>query len=764
MKNFKGLKRTLNKTMAMLTLCAVLISCVGVMSASADVAPGNVIYKTIDDLFKQEGVGQFGNDYPLNYYVPAAGTYNALERDGMGLDYENGESGNVVVYSGNGTTIKNGTAFSGTFGFRGMFSSGYVTGGFETQKLQKWEAKVKLSATTDKVYAFAYDRKRDYLFGNKHTSWAFDGTNVTNTGVLFDGSKIWLADLTGKTTSNPVTYDIAVKNDQGEEVVTAKDTWYKIVRYMDFTNDTQHMSKTFIYKVEANGNETLISASKPEWLMAGTEPISNGVVRTIGFDVAAASGPVMIDDLAAYNWEAAPKASFARADYNTVGTFKNGTTINTAVSSNGQKDLPTDNDWNGFMGLTTYGKVAYGYENADNENAVLKTGDGTDHRGAWVFRNLGGQMGGARKAKWELKVKLADAATDVVNVLAYDELYTITASNYASAKTPVLIYKGVAKVYDGTANSWKVLCDGLESGVWYKVVRYMDFSTANVNKSRSQIFRVNADETETLLGDTVSFLVCGTMPYTSGTMTMRTIGADASTASGSIMFDDMFVYEIETFDLPTTNVSVDLGKVVACFDTAMDATTFDKTAVTLSANGTNVPLKKDAVYDETTNAITVEFNTLQYETDYTLTIAKNVMKAKGGLGFTPDADAVYTFTTEEDPFSISELAFKDAAGADLASVTALNKGATVKGCATLVNTSAKTRSYNLILAIYKGDEMTNLISKPGTIVNTTEEGTTIETDALTIADDGSRAELFVWDSWEGLRPLTEKDVIPTPAA
>ena len=762
MKNFKGLKRTLNKTMAMLTVCAVLISCVGVMSASATVAnvsAGNYV-PSIDTLWNavKPTQGQFATawgDYKNNY----SGTYTtqndgSLIRDGMGVGFENGVDGNVVVYSGNGTTALNGDKFSGTFGYRGWF---HYTGALGASLKQKWEVKVKLSSENDKVYVFAYDRRRNNIYNDKHTKWVYDTTgNVTNTAVLFEGGKVKIADLNGVAAGTDYTYNTEIAS--GIE----KNVWYKVVRYMDLTEETSHKSKTYVYKINADNTETLVSDPNVDWTIAGTE--TNGAnmnVRFVGFDVESASAPVMFDDLAGYMWEAAPNAVIS-TDYKVVGGDKMVKEINELPIGT----LSTDADDGGWypdaLNWSTHvrqGKIEVALDTDGNQ--VLKTtngGSGTDYSGAITYRYLRSNgMDVAKYQKWEVKVKFA-STSDEIYVLPYATDHWLHIEQYDSQSTPIKLKNGVATAYDGVAGSWKELCTGLVANQWYKV------STASDNRSRSQIYKVNSDGTETLLGDTISMLKSGTSYSGSDTWMLRSTGVDVISASAPVMIDDLFVYVAESYDLPTTNVSVDLGKVVVNFDTAMNKASFNKDAVTLSANGTNIPLKKDAEYDESTNAITVEFNTLQYDTDYTLTIAKNVMKASGGLGLTPDADAVYTFKTEADPFSISELAFKDAAGADLASVTALNKGATVKGCATLVNTSAKTRSYNLILAIYKGDEMTNLISKPGTIANTTEEGTPIETDALTIADDGSRAELFVWDSWEGLRPLTEKDVIPTPAA
>jgi len=733
----KKFTKVLKKTGALLTMLALLISSVGLVSVSADVGVGNMI-DTIDDLWTEMGSQKKVITGSANFSTNDGSTN---DHDFMTIDYENGTSGNVVLKSGNDAGD-----YRGVLSYIGMNSKmGQI-------RKQKWEVKVKLASADDVVHALAYAGNQVAIFSYYHSSLATPVTFKEGNVQIYDATEGWSNLYVG----------------------TVADQWYKVVRYMDFSTDGVNMQRVMLYSVENNGtaNETttLLADSGETWLRAGTQNYrpNGNTLYVMGLDVVnATTGPVMFDDLAAYEIPAAP-AMGVSSDVKYETTNKNFTTIDTLWAQDANRSKLT---FTQTSPLTVNGRyyvawdatdktnfMTIDYENGTSGNVVLKSSnaDGTANNGALAFTYLEDVLGAEKKQKWEIKVKLA-SANDKVEVFPYHRtesyLYAYkyrNASGGTSYGTPVVIENGAIKTKYGSQTT--NICSNLQANQWYKIVRYMDFSVDGQNKQRVQVYKIDnngaANETATLLGDSGStFIDAGTVTWIDGaSKTLRTTGLNVTSATaGPVMFDDFAVYSVADFaTLNFNSLAVDTKELLVRFSSPMQAATLNTNAVTLEANGKEVDLK-NVKFDADTNCLVLEFNELQYATTYNLDIATNVMKSNDELPQYPAAPIAFSFTTENDPLSVSALSFGD------------DGSGKVTGSATLINTTAVQRDYLVILAVYDNTTgaMEDIAFKSGKLANTAAEGTVITTDGLAVAA-GKHAELFVWDSWKGLTPLTAK--------
>lgn len=160
--------------------------------------------------------------------------------------------------------------------------------------------------------------------------------------------------------------------------------------------------------------------------------------------------------------------------------------------------------------------------------------------------------------------------------------------------------------------------------------------------------------------------------------------------------------------------------------------------------GSGQPVSINHVYDEAENTVTVEVNEkLRYGTDYTLTV--NAVQSSQ-MGFDVEGQ-VWTFTCE-DWFTAENLSIVDGNGQEFPELAVNTQ---IKANATFTNDSLETRSYVLILAVYKGNQM--ISAKP--ISGTIDSGVTLtnlQTEAVTITEEGCSAKAMLWDSFETLEP------------
>ena len=167
-------------------------------------------------------------------------------------------------------------------------------------------------------------------------------------------------------------------------------------------------------------------------------------------------------------------------------------------------------------------------------------------------------------------------------------------------------------------------------------------------------------------------------------------------------------------------------------------------------SGQNVSI--NPVYDAQTNTVTVEVNDeLKYGTDYTLTVDP---ASTAQMGFAVK-EQTWNFTCE-DWFTAQTLNIVDSNG-QTSPELAVNTQ--IKANATFTNNSLETRNYVLILAIYKGNQMVGVKPLSGTI----DSGVTLtnlQTEALTITQEGCSAKAMLWDSFETLEPKIAPAKLP----
>ena len=757
----KKFKEILKRGLGLLTVMTMVISCMGVLSVSADVDEGNLV-NTIDDLWEEfdETKTTFGESTTdktgayLNY-VGAVSDTGRTDKF-ITVDYENGTSGNVVLKSGNGSDVNTGVAV-----YRGMKNLGNI-------RKQKWEVSVKFASNTDKVdilpygnngllYKYKYDRPTSY--------------DTEGTAIKVESGKVKI-------------YDYSYNNNAGQwiELYSGLEAnkWYKFVRFMDFSTDGENMQRVQVYSITADGTEELLADSN-NWYKSGKMVWkSSFTLNHVGFNVTqATSGAVMFDDFAAYEM---PSVQMSRDTNYVSGANKTDTIddlweeFDETKTTFGESTTDKTGAYLNYVGaVSDTGRtdkfITVDYENGTSGNVVLKSGNGSDvNTGVAVYRGMK-NLGNIRKQKWEVSVKFA-SNTDKVDILPYGNnglLYKYKydrPTSYDTEGTAIKVESGKVKIYDysynNNAGQWIELYSGLEANKWYKFVRFMDFSTDGENMQRVQVYSITADGTEELLADSNNWYKSGKMVWKSS-FTLNHVGFNVtSAASGAVMFDDFFVSEVEAFDVNLNCYPVASKTLKIAFSNDMDANTLNRDAITLTIEDIEVELK-DVRYDSENNLLTIEFNPFMYSTEYVLTIESDVMSIDfDGMPIYADNPLVLNITTEDDPLSVGGVGFADAEGAAITTNT-LNANDVIKGSATLINTTATERPYVVILAIYEGEKMVNVIAKSGMIANTGAEGTVITTESLTVENANSRAEVFVWDSWKTLRPLIEKGVLPNSA-
>jgi hypothetical protein len=735
------MKKTKNRITAGLIMTVVFITSLGAMPVGAELEEGYV-NSTIDDLWTTLGStrttindGEDYSDYMVHDSSPC--DYKFIT-----ADYEDGVSGNVVLKSGNGTDN------------RGIFSYNELHQECNSL-LQRWEVKIKLSSITDIVDAMTYSVANSVKYRY--------ADNIRSSAITFSNGSVYIKEKTEEGLGTSIQLASGITASQ----------WYQVVRYIDFSTDNKQFNRVLIYRVDNNGTvnetKTLIADSGSSWIQCGADPVSYGNKRpqVISFDVSSAiSGPVMFDDLAIYE-EILPTMSFIREYQAENYTSK---TIDDIWAAAGNIRTTYNTKIDSIIAGYYYvhnmqqpsGPITVDKESVDSDNIVLKScnEDNTAFTGFFAaYKGYALILEPSIYQKWEVKVKLADLADDVT-VLQYGHTNYPQHSDYNNYNSGIRFNDG--NIYYTKRNAawnaehYKIATD-IEANQWYQVVRYMDCSESGVQYNRALIYRVDnngtANESKTLIADT------GETWVKNGFATaIRNIACYVTSANiGPVMFDDFFVYPVESFDV-NSDVSINNDIVMVNFSKTMDADSLNTEAISFTENGIEKGVKS-ANYDTATNIMTIEFNELRYEKNYILTIGNNVIADSTGLY--PQDASIWSFSTASDPLVIGDRLFKNAADENISSqATTLNSGEQVKASVALTNTTSGSRDYLVILALYEGDKMVGASARTGSLSNTESDGIQIETDLLTVANNGTNARIFVWDNWNKVSPLIERIALP----
>ena len=199
-----------------------------------------------------------------------------------------------------------------------------------------------------------------------------------------------------------------------------------------------------------------------------------------------------------------------------------------------------------------------------------------------------------------------------------------------------------------------------------------------------------------------------------------------------------------TYDPDFLGTGVTYTRTVPTIKVLFDAdVAFDNSIITLKdalGNAVNFTASYDAA---TKTATLTGFDKLAYDGVYTL----NIGAAKtAAMGFDTAANS-YTFECV-DSFVVSNAKILDSADADV--TTSPANGAVINGAVTLQNMSDESRPYLVILALYNGTMMKDVVATSGNIT----AGTIlpIETPTITVAESGCSAKVMVWESWTNIMP------------
>ncbi len=775
------------RIMGLLLVVAMIATQVTMLPVFADVADGNVI-KTIDDLWTAV-------DSTSTVISSSSATldYKSGEGDAY-IDYENGTDGNVVVKLGKEATDSAEATKTGSLYYVGLDA-------VESRK-QKWEAKVKIANPAESsVYLMAYS---DSSTGCAENQYVGDGTKgVAGPAILFEGGCVKLKELT-KTSNGATGNYTAMELNK----TIAADTWYRVVRYIDFTeydstystsekNTGINRQRVLIYEIDATtGAETLIGDSEDEntlsgdWMWSGRLKSMSDIdsskyaINSFVFNAKSATGDVMIDDIAAYaisesdpamtctpSWSISSEIDGASlfADSNTV-------TNSTSAGSLGYVNKIADEDYNWYFSKYDSASKAYvDTETNESSNSVIMLGTKENEYAPGIISNraMYVENGPAdsdahytKIQKWETKIKFADLTNTEAYIFCYstnsmaiqDSWSTGTGTSASAIKVlngavQVAAIDGSSKTYnDAIYNGSSVT---LSPNVWYRVVRYMDISESGKNKTRIKIYKVDTDG-ETMIYDSGDEYIQANKRSAGNLYTTNpsVVSTYVSKASGRVMIDDMKGCYV---DVASSRYSIDGGTDIPVeipdreitFNSSMDSATYDDSKITLTSKGKTVEFDDVTFAD---NKITLDFPTLEYNTDYTLTISKDILKDEFNRTLT--AGVVYSFTTAKI-VDVSSPSLVDGNGEALATLPA--QGTEVKGVATLINPNDAVGNYLIIVACYNGDEFLGAICEPGTISNTSSVGTTITTaDALTVPANCTKIATMVWDGWSTVKPLVQK--------
>ncbi len=219
-----------------------------------------------------------------------------------------------------------------------------------------------------------------------------------------------------------------------------------------------------------------------------------------------------------------------------------------------------------------------------------------------------------------------------------------------------------------------------------------------------------------------------------------------NTTSGNSVYDlPVPVGAKVTYDPDFLGTGVTYSRTIPTIKVLFDAdVAFDNSIITLKdALGNAVNFT--ATYDAATKTATLtDFDQLEYDGVYTLTIGAAKTDA---FGFDTTATS-YTFTCV-DSFTVSNAKILDSADADV--TTSPANGAVINGSVTLQNMSDSQRPYLVILALYKGTMMKDVVSTSGNITAGTTL-TDVETPTITVDEAGCSAKVMVWESWTNIMP------------
>ncbi|MBE7035753.1 MAG: hypothetical protein E7403_00505 [Ruminococcaceae bacterium] len=112
-------------------------------------------------------------------------------------------------------------------------------------------------------------------------------------------------------------------------------------------------------------------------------------------------------------------------------------------------------------------------------------------------------------------------------------------------------------------------------------------------------------------------------------------------------------------------------------------------------------------------------------------------------------EKTYNITIQSPTFSVDKVEF--VRDDEATSVDAITKGTKVKAKVTMTN-SGEAQDYVIFLALYKGNQLEQIIYKIG---KTDAVEKAYITDALTVESDDMTACIYVWDTWADIQPLTE---------
>lgn len=737
----------------------------------------------------------------MNYY----GENNVPQNFVPQIVTEEGTENKVLQTQYDAAKEVNGTAFQ-------------VLGFNPSSSMQAWEVRVKLPSTT------AGETRLFYYTNVKSADWGSyrGGVHILAQGTspiaLRDG-KVYTANFTiNEETTYSHTNPGFVLDNEVDGMTMEAGKWYRIVRMMDLSDSMNHKQKIYLF----DENDALIAAS--DWLTAGsyrhqstvtlTSANSNTYLSSMSICGQGYTGSVLFDDIDAHELSA-PTATIAadkdpnvkvnkvvavnpvsgkQSKFGTYGTdyakFNYGRYAIDLYMTEATGEI-------GLFGLITPKKAWLekydpNYRYTQDDSSVVYINNGTVKYSTIAdvasltgsFNNLKNNSEAVSNSQGDVKLEAGKWYSFVLEADLTNNVAMLTDTTKSNTFTLTIVDKETdeAVVNGFTINStllraseplWKAqdAIQMLQQNGTDKARGWYDYAFLDVAAQGltapiyvDNISRLGYDdatsmgEAQTVMDFEVEGCTVGTQ--LSNTWNVKIAGYDYcpplgidSAVNNTVANDPADNPDFIESGRITTNQP---ANVIITFSEAMKPESVTAENITFTEKDGTAVDGYSVSYDEATNTATLTLGTLEYETDYVLTLTDRVVNTMG-IGV---ASKTVNLTVVNEPVTVTNAHFVNENGVGYNASEALSKDSKVYGKATLTNNSTEASEYLMILVLYDAEgRMVDVATATGTVaIGKTE---TVTTDkALTVAKDGTKAAVMVWDNWQNMKPRAAASRLP----
>lgn len=711
---------------------------------------------------------------------------------------EEGTSNKVLQTKYDSTQTDNETAFQ-------------VVGVDPKSSIQAWEVRVKLpSIDAGETRLFYYTNVTSAGGWNPYRRGTHELDQATSPIALRNG-KVYTANFTidDKAAYNENNPSFVLDNEVAGMTMEAG-KWYRIVRMMDLSDSMNHKQKIYLF----DENDAPVATS--DWLTAGSyrsktvldSSNSHTYLSSMAIYGKGYTGSALFDDLDAHELSAPTATIAAEKDPNVkvnkvvainptakaskFGSYKEPGSIDYANFKYGRYAIdlymteakgeialfglsaPKQN-WK-TQGDNGYGFISNGSSVVYINNGAVKYSTVEDEVTANGFNlknhseavtNRGGEVK-LQAGKWYNFVLEADLTNNVAMLTdtTKSNTFTLTIVDKETDEAIVKDFKIDSKLLRAsTALAAKQTEIDQKNRGWYRF-SFLDVYAQSLTAPIyvDNISRLGYDDAESMGKAQIAMdfeaegCIVGTQ--ISNTAMDYIVGYDykvpnhiEDNTNNTIANDPADNPDfIESGRITTTQPA----NVIITFSEAMKPETVTAENITFTEKDGTAVDGYSVSYDESTNTATLTLGTLEYETDYVLKLTDRVVNPMG-IGV---ASKTVNLTVVNEPVTVTNAHFVNENGVGYNASEALSKDSKVYGKATLTNNSTEASEYLMILVLYDADgRMVDVATATGTVdVGGTKTVTTDE--ALTVAKDGTKAAVMVWDNWQNMKPRAAASRLP----